>query len=446
MLGDWWAEEVWVEASLWLWLWSQASLVAYVSRSSASFEVFENLELAFVFILEDLLVRPVGRNDSASWFVKDGWHLVGEEIPGGCLRGFLNGVFFYVEQVGVPDKFAGEAAKDNDLFLVDLRDATSLALWETDGLNVDEGPWLSRLVVVHLDRVAVLLSLMGDTAEHVDELASESATSVVVPTYVERRHVVPEIQINVVLLAPIVCLVSLDTGPGHDEELIFQAADRVPVATILELIARDAVKHWLARVDQFEALLEGWLVPVDVTTTDQEEAVRLSLAVLEVVLELVLNVDSPFHDGLVMHEEGVTHLGVSFQDEDLLQGLGHWERGWSFLHEQWLMLHRGLAHYILFFLSLHLFHADRDPDLVDVIERRWVWLALAAKRVLLEILEEPEASTFTAIEENFGVQQCSHDTIHWLHPLHLMADWTRKILLRFVIACQILLFSLREID
>lgn len=72
------------------------------------------------------------------------------------------------------------------------------------------------MVVILLNAIAVFLAGMGDTAEDIYEAIRESATCVVMTANVKRGHVVPEIEINVVLLTLVVGLILINTGASDN--------------------------------------------------------------------------------------------------------------------------------------------------------------------------------------------------------------------------------------
>jgi len=101
----------------------------------------------------------------------------------------------------------------------------------------------------------------------------------------------PQIEVDVVLLAPLEGLIVLAARAGDDEELVVEAADRVAVAGVLHVIHAEAVEQVCVVVHDLEALLEGGWLSLDVTAANKEDLVAGRLDVGEVVLEGRLHVD-----------------------------------------------------------------------------------------------------------------------------------------------------------
>ena len=105
------------------------------------------------------------------------------------------------------------------------------------------------------------------------------------PSDVEVRNFEPKIKVNVILLASLVGSVILAPGPSHDQELIVEAAHRVSVSGVLQLVHCDAVKGGRPVVDDLVALLQRGRVLVDFASANQEQLIAGGLDVHEVVLE-----------------------------------------------------------------------------------------------------------------------------------------------------------------
>ena len=125
---------------------------------------------------------------------------------------------------------------------------------------------------------------------------------------VEGWHVVPKIQIDVVLFALVECLLLVHTGSGNHEELVLQDANGVTVATEFEFVSCNAIENLVSGVDNFEALFERGGVLGNVTAANQKQPIRLGLHVLEVVLEFVGNIDSALVQGLFQYIVHVDHF------------------------------------------------------------------------------------------------------------------------------------------
>ena len=84
---------------------------------------------------------------------------------------------------------------------------------------------MASLVVILFNRVAVLLANVRNAAENKHKSVRKCATCVVMSAYVQRWHVVPQVQIDVVLLAALESVVSVNAGTGDNQELILEDAD-----------------------------------------------------------------------------------------------------------------------------------------------------------------------------------------------------------------------------
>jgi hypothetical protein len=113
------------------------------------------------------------------------------------------------------------------------------------------------LVVVLLNRVAVLFACVCNTAKNVDIAVRKGAARMVVASLVELRHIIPQVEVDVVLLTLVVSLVLVHARPSDDQELILHHANRMAVSTELEFVPRDTV-HALTFpvVDDLVALLQ----------------------------------------------------------------------------------------------------------------------------------------------------------------------------------------------
>lgn len=70
------------------------------------FEVLEDVEVAFVLVLEDLLVLPVSSHEKACRFVNQCWHLVGKQVPHRCVGTASHLLGAHVEEVSISKEFA----------------------------------------------------------------------------------------------------------------------------------------------------------------------------------------------------------------------------------------------------------------------------------------------------------------------------------------------------
>ena len=127
---------------------------------------------------------------------------------------------FSVEEVGITHKFTREAAKYDDLVVIYMRNSATLSVWEINSLDIDQAPRLASLVVILFNRVAVLLASMSNAAKHKHESVRKRATCVVMSANIQRWHVVPQVQVDVVLLAALESLVGVNARTGDNQKLI----------------------------------------------------------------------------------------------------------------------------------------------------------------------------------------------------------------------------------
>ena len=149
--------------------------------------------------------------------------------------------------------------------------------------------------------------------------------------YVQRWHVVPQVQIDVVLLAALESVVSVNAGTGDNQELILEDADWVSMAPILELVAGDAIKNLFSIVHDLETLFEGNWDFSDVASTNKEEPVWFSLNILEVVLKLIWDVNTTLWNRIRKHVVSVNHFRVTLKDINPFKGFG-WILGFGRHH------------------------------------------------------------------------------------------------------------------
>ena len=87
-------------------------------------------------------------------------------------------------------------------------------------------------------------------------------------SHVQVGNFKPEVEVDVVLLASLVCSVIFAAGAGDDEELVVETADRVSVAGILEFIHGDAVECIGTVVDNLIALFQRGRGLVNLATSN----------------------------------------------------------------------------------------------------------------------------------------------------------------------------------
>ena len=115
-----------------------------------------------------------------------------------------------VENAAVSEEASREASEDDDLILADLDDTGALSLCELRRWHIDDDPAVGPVLrVVPLNRVAVLLARLCNSAEDKDEALIVSAARVVVATDIHVGNLEPKVQIDVVLLAALECIIFL---------------------------------------------------------------------------------------------------------------------------------------------------------------------------------------------------------------------------------------------
>lgn len=221
-------------------MWIYVNFFFIVRRSSCSsaapvggLQVLQDVKTSFIFVLEDLAALPVGGQDNVWLLVKQSRHLVGKEVPHGRIWTLPNRIVLHIEEVSVTKELAWETTKYNNLVVVNLWNSAALSFGEHGRADFNKPPWLARLVVVLFNRVAILFTDVSDTAKNVNKPVREGATRVIVPANIQSGHIVPEIEVDVVLFAFIVCLVQVHSWASHYKELVFQDANRVSMTPIL---------------------------------------------------------------------------------------------------------------------------------------------------------------------------------------------------------------------
>lgn len=129
----------------------------------------------------------------------------------------------------------------------------------------------------------------------------------------------PEVQIDVVLFAPLEGFIVFAARARDDEELVIEAAYGVAVACVLHVVHAQTVEHVRVVVDDLEALLQARWLPLDVTAANEEDLVAWGLDVREIVLERHLHVDGPAEDLLAGEVVLVDVLRVALEDVDRRQ-------------------------------------------------------------------------------------------------------------------------------
>ena len=132
-------------------------------------QVLDGLEVAIACVLDDLLAGPVGSQDSTITDA-NGWHLEGKQVHIGLNLSLSHLSSCRVENAAVSEEASREASEDDDLILADLDDTSALSLGELRRGNIDDDPAVGPVLrVVSLDRVAVLLARLRNSAEDEDK-------------------------------------------------------------------------------------------------------------------------------------------------------------------------------------------------------------------------------------------------------------------------------------
>lgn len=156
-------------------------------------EVLDGLKAGITGVLNYLLWLPVSCDDGAVANT-DSWHLEGEEIDIGLNSCLSHGVVSSVEDAAILEEATRESAKNDDLILSDLNDASTLSFSKLDLRHINDDPWVgSVLRVVALDWVTILFARLGDSAEDKDESVVVGTAGMVVSSDVEVWDLEPKI-------------------------------------------------------------------------------------------------------------------------------------------------------------------------------------------------------------------------------------------------------------
>ena len=250
--------------------------------------ILDALESAVVFILNDTLALPIC-SDDLIWttrFVENSWHLESKKINIRLVICFFHCVRADIVQVAFTKEFSWKSAKDNNLFIGNLRNTSSLSFWERTWWHVYDNPVLRTVLwIVAFNRVAVFATWLCNSAEDINKSVLECATGVVMSSNIEIRNFEPEIEVNIILFTPFISSIIFTSWSSDNKELVIKTADRVTMASIFELIHCNAVKGCCSIVDNLVALLQRGRVFIDFSTSDQEQLITWCLNVHKVVLK-----------------------------------------------------------------------------------------------------------------------------------------------------------------
>ena len=176
---------------------------------------------------------------------------------------------------------------------------------------------------------------------------------------------------------------------------------------VLQLVTRDAIKNLFAVVNNLEALFKGWRLSGDVTTANQEQSVWLSLDVLEVVLKLAWNINTPFWDVARRHGICKHHFRVALKDKELLKGfeLGSTWLGYLFLDCSCINTYTSLD--LLLLKHLEFFLWDWLLNFFNMVGRIGVLFALFAFNVLWKLFKQPESLAGIAVKDDLSLKHTS---------------------------------------
>jgi len=197
--------------------------------------------------------------------------------------------------VNVAQKLTAEATEDDDCAIIDLWHTCALSFWEVGDGNIDENPVLTcDWTVISFNCVAVLFSWVRDTAKNVYKSVSQCTGGMVVSATIQARDIEPNIEVDVVLLASLVCIFRVNSWASDNQKFILQTSDAVTVTGIFKLVFRKNIEGVGAVINDFKSWYQLRGVLQKISTTNQEQAVWGGLNVLEVVFKPRGHVDCSF--------------------------------------------------------------------------------------------------------------------------------------------------------
>jgi hypothetical protein len=128
-----------------------------------------------------------------------------KRVDVGLIVCFFHRVLTYIVEVAFTQEFTWKSTEDDDFFISNLGNSSTLSLWELYRWHINDCPVLRAVLrVITFNRVAVLATWLSNTTEDIYESVLERATWMVVSTNIEVWNFEPEIKIDVVLFTSFV--------------------------------------------------------------------------------------------------------------------------------------------------------------------------------------------------------------------------------------------------
>lgn len=174
----------------------------------------------------------------------------------------------------------------------------------------------SLLYIIPFNRVAILFVALSNAAENVDIAIIHRRGRVVVPANVELRYFEPQVQVDVVLFAPLECLVILKATPRDNQKFVVHGRHRMPMPLILHLIHFEAIERVRVVVYDLVALGEArrQRVQLNVASAHQKHSFVISLHIGKIVLEGLGNVHFELADRVLRDVKLVQVGAVTLQN------------------------------------------------------------------------------------------------------------------------------------
>lgn len=166
---------------------------------------------------------PVNSENSPCSLFVDSGHLEREYLLNGR-SGFLQLLLDRVKHVGVLEELAAESSEYKNLIIIHLGNSKSLSPCEALACVLDCLPVLLSLVIVPFNSVHILLGRIRYATEHIHKLILETATSMVMSSFVQGRYLKPNVEVYIVLFTFLMSVVGLFSRTSHDYELLAEGA------------------------------------------------------------------------------------------------------------------------------------------------------------------------------------------------------------------------------
>ena len=198
------------------------------------------------------------------------------------------------------------------------------------------------------------------------------------------------------------------------------------MASVLHIVHEDAVEHVSVVLDDLVALLERGRLALNVATADEEELIRGSLHISEIVLEVLRDVDRAAEHLFLSQIVLVNSLRVALKHEDRLD-LGRTIVGLGWLDR--LRLCSGLG------TTCSSNHSWAPSDLLKGSNRVVSSGVLSAHASLLMgnvLVILPVATAVRTVDSEAVLQKLSHDSVSKLHLHFLVALRAGQVLVLFI--------------